>query len=295
MSTHAVSALQPDAEAFPRSIVQRTRGHVHGAVTRLVSPNDIGQLIKPFVFLDYFEADPAHAPAFGFHPHSGIATLTLILSGQAFYKETTGREGVIETGGVEWMRASSGVWHAGGASGTERIKGFQLWVAMPPALELAEPESQYLDASAFLHAGPARVIAGEYGRIKSSVASPPGMTYLDVRLRAGERWVYQPPKDHNLVWIASHEGRVATPSEVSAGETAVFEEAEKPIAFEALTDAGFVLGSAVKHRYDLVTGHYSVHTTADALRQGESNIAAIGRRLHNEGVLGPRDSVPVRG
>jgi redox-sensitive bicupin YhaK (pirin superfamily) len=295
MSTHAVSARQPDVKAFPRSIVLRTRGHAHGAVTRLVSPNDIGQMIKPFVFLDYFEADPANAPAFGFHPHSGIATLTLILSGQAFYRETTDREGVIETDGVEWMRASSGVWHAGGVSGHERIKGFQLWVAMPPSLELAEPESQYLDASAFQHAGPARVIAGEYDGIKSLVASPPGMTYLDVRLRAGERWVYQPPRNHDVAWIASHQGTVKTPSEVSAGEAVVFEEAETPIAFEAVTDAGFVLGSAVKHPYDLVTGHYSVHTTADALRQGESNIAAIGRRLHNQGILGPKVRVSARG
>ena len=193
------------------------------------------------------------------------------------------------------MRESSGVWHAGGVSGNERIKGFQLWVAMPPSLELAEPESQYLDASAFQYAGPARVIAGEYDGIKSLVASPPGMTYLDVRLRAGERWVYQPPRNYDLAWIASHQGTVRTPSEVSAGEAVVFEEAETPIAFEAVTDAGFVLGSAVKHPYDLVTGHYSVHTTAEALRQGESNIAAIGRRLHNQGVLGSKRRVPAQG
>jgi len=288
MSTHAVSARKLHPEASSRSIVLRTRGHAHGAVTRLVSPGDIGQAIKPFVFLDYFEADPANGPAFGFHPHSGIATLSLILSGQAFYKETTGREGVIDADGVEWMRAGSGVWHAGGISGTERIKGFQLWVALPPALELAEPESQYLDASAFQSSGPARVIAGEYDGVKSLVGSPQGMTYLDVRLRAGERWVFQPPRGHNVAWIASHQGQLAVPSEISAGEAVVFEESDKPIEFEALTDTGFVLGSAIKHPFELVTGHYSVHTTADALRQGESNIAAIGRRLHNQGVLGSK-------
>jgi redox-sensitive bicupin YhaK (pirin superfamily) len=110
-------------------------------VTRLVSPGDIGERIKPFVFLDYFDADPATAPKFGFHPHSGIATLTVILAGQAFYKETTGREGVIETGGVEWMRASSGVWHTGGLFGKERIKGFQLWVAMPPSSNSPNPKA----------------------------------------------------------------------------------------------------------------------------------------------------------
>jgi redox-sensitive bicupin YhaK (pirin superfamily) len=294
MSTHAVSARPPQAEAAQRSIVLRTRGHAHGAITRLVSPGDVGQLTKPFVFLDYFEADPAKAPSFGFHPHSGIATLTLILSGQAFYRETTDREGVIETGGVEWMRASSGVWHTGGMSGTERIQGFQLWVALPPELELAEPQGQYLDASAFQAAGPARVIAGEYAGVKSPVASPAGLTYLDVRLREGERWVYQPPRHHNVAWIASHEGSVATPEAVSAGETVVFEEGEKPIEFTAATDSAFVLGSAIKHPYDLVTGHYSVHTTEEALRQGESNIAAIGHRLHNQGVLGPKPRVVSR-
>lgn len=285
MSAHAVTTPQLYVKESARSIALRTRGHSHGGVSRLVSPGDIGELIKPFVFLDYFDADPENAPSFGFHPHSGIATLTLILSAQAFYKETTDRQGVIETGGVEWMRASSGVWHTGGMYGKERIKGFQLWVAMPPALELAEPNSQYLNASDFHFAGSARVIAGEYDGVKSIVESPQGMTYLDVRLKAGERWIYQPPKGHDVAWIASHRGMVATPERVSTGEVVVFEEGDQAIQFEALTDAGFVLGSAVKHPYDLVTGHYSVHTNAEALRIGENNIAEIGRRLHNQGVL----------
>jgi redox-sensitive bicupin YhaK (pirin superfamily) len=284
MKTDAVFTRSIREETF-RPIALRTRGHSHGRVTRLISPGDIGELIKPFVFLDYFDADPATAPKFGFHPHSGIATLTLILSGQAFYKETTGREGVIETGGVEWMRASSGVWHTGGMFGEERIKGFQLWIAMPPELELAEPRSQYLGASDFHLAGPARVIAGEYDGVKSIVESPSGITYLDVRLKAGERWTFHPARGHDVAWIALHRGMVSTPEQISTGEVAVFESGDQAIAFEARSDAGFILGSAVKHRHELVTGNYSVHTNADALRTGESNIADIGRRLHNQGVL----------
>src|SRR5580692_7814041 len=275
MKTDAVFTGPLRAEETSRQIALRTRGHSHGRVTRLISPGDIGELIKPFVFLDYFDTDPATAPKFGFHPHSGIATLTLIISGQAFYKETTGREGVIDTGGVEWMRASSGVWHTGGMFGSERIKGFQLWVAMPPELELAEPESQYLGASDFHSAGPARVVAGEYDGVKS-----------DVRLEAGERWTFRPPEGHDVAWIASHQGTVSTPERISTGEFAAFEESDRPIQFEALSDTGFILGSAVKHPYDLVTGHYSVHTSTDSLRIGEKNISEIGRRLHNQGVLG---------
>src|ERR1700755_2796150 len=192
MKTNAVFTRPIDAEGTTRQIALRTRGHSHGRVTRMVSPGDLGERIKPFVFLDYFDTDPATAPKFGFHPHSGIATLTLILAGQAFYKETTGREGVIDTGGVEWMRASSGVWHTGGVHGEKRIRGFQLWVAMPPALELAEPQSQYLKPSEFQVVGPARVIAGEHEGVKSILGSPEGMTYLDVKLKAGERWTYTP-------------------------------------------------------------------------------------------------------
>jgi redox-sensitive bicupin YhaK (pirin superfamily) len=285
MPAYAMSASQLNIKGATRPIVLRTRGHSHGVVTRLVSPGDVGELIKPFVFLDYFEGEPAEAPKFGFHPHSGIATLTLILSGQVTYKETTDREGVIDTGGVEWMRASSGVWHTGGVYGEDRIRGFQLWVAMRPALELAEPQSQYLMPSDFQAVGPARVIAGEYEGVKSILGSPEGMTYLDVKLKAGKRWTYTPPAGHSVLWIGAHTGELATPETVTAGQLVVFEGGNEPVEFEAVTDAGFVLGSAVKHPYDLVTGYYSVHTSAEALREGEKNIAAIGKRLHNQGVI----------
>ena len=48
---------------------------------------------------------------------------------------------------------------------------------------------------------------------------------------------------------------------------------------------GFVLGSAIKHPHDLVLGHYSVHTSAAALEQGEAEIQRIGQRLRAEGKL----------
>jgi hypothetical protein len=54
-----------------RAIVTRTAGRQHGPVKRLVSPSDLGDVLKPFVFLDYFdssvEAEHAllHASAFG--------------------------------------------------------------------------------------------------------------------------------------------------------------------------------------------------------------------------------------
>src|SRR5205814_1145591 len=89
-----------------REIVYRTGGRTHGPITRLVSPSDLGELIKPFVFLDLAAFDGRLAPRpmdYGWHPHSGIATVTVMLEGAVRFAETTGKDGVLPPGSVEWM------------------------------------------------------------------------------------------------------------------------------------------------------------------------------------------------
>ena len=56
-------------------------------------------------------------------------------------------------------------------------------------------------------------------------------------------------------------------------------------SFEAVTDARFVLGTAIPHPHDLHLGQYSVHTSPAALREGERWLGEIQRRLRNEGRL----------
>src|SRR5260221_14135747 len=87
------AALAPRLENEVRGIALKTRGRRHGPITRLVSPADIGERIKPFVFLDHAEVVPRPEPLFGIHPHSGIATLTTILRGGLVYEDTTGAKG----------------------------------------------------------------------------------------------------------------------------------------------------------------------------------------------------------
>jgi len=139
------AALQSPRTA--RAIVHRTRGQTHGPITRLVSPSDLGELIKPFVFLDLFNLRASGEPLFGWHPHSGIATLTLIHEGATSYEETTGQKGMLRAGSVEWMRAGRGVWHTGTPMGPQTTTGFQLWIALPAQLELAPSQSRYLAAT----------------------------------------------------------------------------------------------------------------------------------------------------
>ena len=268
-----------------RRIVHRTRGSSHGPITRLVSPSDLGELIKPFVFLDHFDAQPKGAPRFGIHPHSGIATFTLLLSGSVAYEDTTGKSGVLPAGGLEWMRAGGGVWHDGRPADPSRMHGLQLWVALPPELENAAPESQYVAPGEVPQDGPVSVTLGRYGALRSPVRAPESINYLHVKLQDGERWRYEPPAGHTVAWVFAYAGQIDSPEPVAAGELAVFEESNGSLEFLARGDTGFVLGSAVKHPHDLVLGYYSVHTSATALAQGEAEIQRIGQRLRAEGRL----------
>jgi len=268
----------------PRPIAFRTSGHRHGPITRLVSPSDVGELIKPFVFLDHGEIEPTRQPVFGIHPHSGIGTLTVVLSGSIAYEDTTGKKGQIAAGGLEWMKAGNGVWHDGRVLPGEPVRFYQLWIALPASQENSPPESQYMAPDAVQEDGPVRVILGRFGRARSPIRAPDGINYLHVRLKNGQRWRYTPPAGH-VAWLSVDQGRLRSSETIDAGQLAVFDEYGGAINLQADGATSFVIGSAIKHPHPLVLGNYSVHTSAEALAQGEAEIRRIGERLRAEGRL----------
>ena len=176
-------------------------------------------------------------------------------------------------------------WHGGGAGGPGRTRGFQLWVASPPKLELGSSVSLYQGPEAIENEGPASVLLGSYGAAKSTIEAPSPLNYLAVRLKEGECWCYLPPAGHTVLWVAVASGAVAVPDRLQHGELVAFQPSNEAVEFEARSDAEFVIGSAVPHDHDLVLGYYCVYTSADALREGEARIAAIRARLAQEGRL----------
>jgi len=248
-----------------------------------MSPSDFGRLLKPFVFLDLIDNQGKPFSGFGLHPHSGIATLTYIAEGSVRYEDSNGTTGLLPAGGIEWMRAGGGVWHGGGAGDPGRTRGFQLWIALPPELELGPSESVYLAPDVIPHEGPARVLLGNYGAATSSITAPSPVNYLAVRLNAGDRWRYQPPVGHTVLWTAIAMGSVLVPDELQQGELVAFTPSIEAVEFEATSDAEFVLGSAVPHDYRLVLGSHSVHTSVEALQEAEERISEIRTRLIQQG------------
>ncbi len=278
-------------------VVYRTRGRQQGPITRLMSPSDLGEELKPFVFLDLFEFDAESAAGMPLHPHSGIATVTVLAEGELDFDDPTNGTGTIGRGGVEWMRAGRGVWHGKEMTpgSAPRIRGFQLWLALPADLEHGAVESQYIESAAMPTVGPATVILGRFGGVQSPVRAPEGTNYLLVTLEAHERWEYAVPDGHSQIWLASSNGSLAVNGDaVVTGEMALLAGGSGTVELIAGREGCvFVLGSAIPHPHELVLGNYSVHTTTEALAQGENHIRALAEQMRQAGRASARGPVPV--
>ena len=55
--------------------------------------------IDPFLFLDHFSIQkPSGFPT---HPHGGFEIVTYMLEGALAHKDSTGQDGIVETGGLQ--------------------------------------------------------------------------------------------------------------------------------------------------------------------------------------------------
>src|SRR5687767_3533901 len=81
-------------------------------------PNTVMDQFSPFLLLhhagpDYFapgEIQSRLSP----HPHRGFEPVTFLFSGSLHHKDSTGSEGFLESGDVQWMTSGSGIIHSEG-------------------------------------------------------------------------------------------------------------------------------------------------------------------------------------
>ena len=105
---------------------------------------------------------------------------------------------------------------------------------MPPRLELGPHLGLYQAPQEIQRHGPARVLLGSYGKASSAIQAPSSINYLAVRLKAGESWSYQPPKDHRVLWASVLSGTVTVPDELHSCELAAFEPSNQSVLFIAV-------------------------------------------------------------
>ena len=195
-----------------RSVTRLVRGQPtsDGAgvrLTRVIGTQALPQL-DPFLLLDEFGSDDPSAYIAGFpnHPHRGFETVTYMLEGRMRHRDNKGNEGVLESGGVQWMTAGRGIVHSEMPEQREgRMRGFQLWVNLPAAQKMTAPRYQEFDSDRFELATPApgasvKVIAGEFTDVRgpvTGIAIDP--LYIDLRLAGGITQELPVPAGHTAV------------------------------------------------------------------------------------------------
>jgi len=186
--------------AHPRHVEHLSYGEQtsDGAGVKLkrVIGKDLQQRLDPFLMLDAFRSNWPDDYIAGFpdHPHRGFEAITYLVSGRMLHRDSAGHEGVIESGGVQWMSAGRGVVHSempeqeNGA-----MEGFQLWLNLPARDKMSAP--WYLDVQRgeipmFVTAAgtTVRVIAGSSHGVTGAVQRPvTEPLLLDVVLPGGCR------------------------------------------------------------------------------------------------------------
>ncbi|MBO3699786.1 pirin family protein [Roseivirga sp. E12] len=135
-------------------IEERSRDIGDFLVGRLI-PFRKKRMVGPFIFIDHMGPStikPGHYMDIGQHPHIGLSTLTYLLEGQIMHRDTLGTEQLVTPGSVGFMTSGKGIVHTERTPAALRdggeypVHGYQIWVALPKALQKMKPEFSFTPA-----------------------------------------------------------------------------------------------------------------------------------------------------
>ena len=212
-----------------------------------VEPN----YFDPFLMLDEFGSENSEDYIAGFppHPHRGIETVTYMLAGDFEHKDSTGGQGRMTAGDVQWMKTGSGIIHSEMPAMKEgKLHGFQLWINMPSSMKMDKPEYHYIDADKMsVHKDDdkqIKVIAGKFqkaeGPIKKHNVEP---VYFDVELKKDKEFNFEIPSSHNsFIYLIEGEIKIGEKEhdKVKDSTLILLTRGEK-LQVTALTEAKFLL------------------------------------------------------
>jgi redox-sensitive bicupin YhaK (pirin superfamily) len=212
-----------------------------------VEPN----YFDPFLMLDEFGSENSEDYIAGFppHPHRGIETVTYMLAGDFEHKDSTGGQGRMTAGDVQWMKTGSGIIHSEMPAMKEgKLHGFQLWINMPASMKMDKPEYHYIDADKMsVHKDDdkqIKVIAGKFqkaeGPIKKHNVEP---IYFDVELKKDKEFNFEIPSSHNsFIYLIEGEIKIGEKEhdKIKDSTLILLTRGEK-LKVTALTEAKFLL------------------------------------------------------
>lgn len=173
------------------------------------------QRLDPFLMLDQFGSDDPKDYGAGFpdHPHRGFETVTYMIAGRMRHQDSTGGQGLLQNGGVQWMTAGRGVIHSEMPEQEEgRMEGFQLWLNLPSHQKMCVPWYRDIQSDSIPEVSTAegvlvRVISGHSHGVQGAMARPASdyptdPLYLDLHFSGDQTFSQALPVTHNaLVYV----------------------------------------------------------------------------------------------
>jgi len=207
--------------------------------------------LDPFLMLDEFGSENKEDYIAGFpsHPHRGIETVTYMLAGDFEHKDSTGGQGRMTAGDVQWMKTGSGIIHSEMPAMKEgKLHGFQLWINMPAKLKMSKPEYHYIDADKMeLHKDDEKIVKIIAGKFKNSEGPIKGHNvepiYFDIELIKNKEFNINLPSTHNsFVYLVKGEIKIGDKSHTNIKDSnlILLTKGEK-LKIKALTKAKFLL------------------------------------------------------
>ena len=208
---------------------QSTQDGAGVKLTRVLT-RDLQRRLDPFLMLDAFASDRPDDYLAGFpeHPHRGFETITVMIEGRMRHRDSAGHEGLLESGGMQWMSAGRGVVHSEFPEQSEgRMEGFQLWLNLPSRDKLGTPWYRDIPAAQIPlwrgEGAEARLLAGERlgqrGAVQREATQP---LLLDVALQPGAAFEQALPETHNaFFYVYRGSASLASGCQVPAGRMAI--------------------------------------------------------------------------
>jgi redox-sensitive bicupin YhaK (pirin superfamily) len=253
------STFTPDTVQHGRGIERVIAGQavMDGAGVKInrVLTQSLQRRLDPFLMLDAFASDKPNDYLAGFpeHPHRGFETVSCMISGRMRHKDSAGNEGLLTSGGVQWMTAGRGVIHSEMPEQEDGVmEGFQLWLNLPAADKMRQPwyrdfPSDEIPRFSTAEGVTVRVIAGSShgiaGAVQRDVTEP---LYLDIDLPAGASYSQALPEGHNAFFY-TYRGAV------SVGDKAV-PAARMAILANAAGSDGVQIHASEASRIILIAG-----------------------------------------
>ena len=198
-------------QAIPAQSVTEGAGVM---VYRTIGTSQLKNL-DPFLMLDLFSSTSPDDYIAGFppHPHRGFITLTYMIEGNMRHEDSMGNEGHLKSGGIQWMKAASGVIHSEmPEQEAGEMRGFQLWINLPASEKMSAPQYQEFKAELIplvkTDNMTVKIICGSYAGETSPINDPhTHVTYLDVELAADTEFTL-PVSDSANIFITPFENDV---------------------------------------------------------------------------------------